>query len=98
MQYGVSYDAVFKFIYAYKDDIGDISISTSDDAQLFDEKEKVLKIKNDNWKKLAAAATSSGGGGMALAAAINKNRSVNKLQNSKGIISDFMDIWRKEDR
>ena len=47
---------------------------------------------------LAAAATSSGGGGMALAAAINKNRSVNKLQNSKGIISDFMDIWRKEDR
>ena len=86
------------YLNVYKDDIGDISISTSDDAKLFDEKEKVLKIKNQNWKMLAAAATSSGGGGMALAAAINKNRSVDKLQNSKGIIPDFMDIWRKEDR
>ena len=55
-------------------------------------------MKNENWKKLAAAATSSGGGGMALAAAINKNRSDSRLPNSKGIISDFMEIWRKEDR
>ena len=86
------------YLNLYKDDIGDISISTSDDAQVFDEKEKVLKMKNENWKKLAAAATSSGGGGMALAAAINKNRSDNILPNSKGIISDFIDIWRKEDR
>ena len=70
----------------------------SDDAKAFDKKEKVLKIKNDMWKKLAAAAISSGVGGMALTKAIEGNAGGNKSFKSGGIISDFMDIWRKEDR
>ena len=58
----------------------------------------MLKIKDDTWKKLAAAAIGSGVGGMALSKAIEKNSGDKKSFKSGGIISDFMDIWKKEDR
>ena len=76
----------------------DVNIGVSDEHKEFDKKEKVLKIKNDTWKKLAAAAIGSGVGGMALSKAIEKNSGDKKSFKSGGIISDFMDIWKKEDR
>ena len=50
------------------------------------------------WKKLAAAAIRSGVGGMALSKAMENHSGDKTSFKSNGIISDFMDIWRKEDR
>ena len=75
-----------------------MNIGTSDDKKEFDKKEKVLKIKNEMWKKLASAAISSGVGGMALTKAIENYSGDRKSFKSNGIISDFVDIWKKEDR
>ena len=86
------------FYLSLKEKLGGVNIASTDEAKDFDEKEKVFKIKNALWKRLAAAATRSGVGGMALSEAIKKNSGDNKSFNSGGIISDFMEIWGQEDR
>ena len=68
----------------------DVNIGVSDEHKEFDKKEKVLKIKNDTWKKLAAAAIGSGVGGMALSKAIEKNSGDKKSFKSGGI---FLISW-----